>query len=67
MFLFFFPTEKQEKQEIFPKFKFNRGQNIWKASHPNIWGGKTENMEAQKMREKKCGNLDKKIFGKNGP
>ena len=41
-FLFFF----QEKQETFPKlniskvWKFNRGQNIWKASHSNFWGKK---------------------------
>ena len=37
----FFLQEKQEKQEeqlTFPKFgNLTRGQNIWKASHSNIW------------------------------
>ena len=63
-FLFFF----QEKQETFPKlniskvWKFNRGQNIWKASHSNFWEKKMENMEIQKLREKKIWKFGQKVL-----
>ena len=49
IFLLCLKQEKQERQETFPKFgNFNRGQNIWKAPHSNIWKKKSENMEIQK-------------------
>ena len=36
---------------IFKVWKFNRGPNIWKASHSNIWEKILENVEIQKLRE----------------
>ena len=54
-FLFLSFQEKQEKQEkqenISRVWKFDTGQNIWKASHSNIWGKKKENMEIQKIAQ----------------
>ena len=48
---------------------FNRGQNIWKASHSKFWGGgEMQNMEIQKnCAKKRCGNLDKTSFDKKRP
>ena len=55
IFLFFFQDkqEEQEKHETFQSLEiYNRGQNIWKASHSNIWK-KNGNMEKQKIARKK--------------
>ena len=70
--LFFFPrkTGKARKTGNISKvWKFNRGQNTWKASHSNIWKKKKrKNMEMQNItRTKKSGNLVKTSFDKNGP
>ena len=54
---------------FFPIFPlFNRGQNIWKASHSNIGAKKKRKIwKNKKLSEKNPGNLDKKSFDKNGP
>ena len=63
-FSFFFQEkqEKQEKQETFPKFgNLTEGRIFGRLRIPLFFGGK------KKLREKKCGNLDKKSFDKNCP
>ena len=75
IFLSFLPrkTGKAEKTgSIFSKvWKFNRGQNVWKASHSNIWKKKKEKKgkhgNTKTCAKKKTGNLDIKSFYKNGP
>ena len=49
-------------------WKFNRGQNIWKASHSNVWEKKMESFgNTKNCAIIKSGNLDEKSFDKNGP
>ena len=64
----FFP--KQEKQEktgnVSKVWKLNWGQNVWNASHSNIWKKKWKIWKYKKLREKKTGNLDKTSFDKKG-
>ena len=67
-FSFFFLQEKTGKAgktaNFFKVWKFNRGENIGKASHYNIWGKKRKLWKHKKLREKKNRNLDKKSFDK---
>ena len=63
-FSFFFQEkqEKQEKQETFPKFGNLTEGKIFDtlripASHSNICGKEKKNMEIQKMRKKKKGEI----------
>ena len=47
-FIFFFPKNKKSRRNRNRSkvWKFNRGQNIWNASHSNIWKKKKENIRA---------------------
>ena len=62
-FLLFFQEQgKQEKQETFPKFGNLTEGKIFDtlripASHSNICGKEKKNMEIQKMRKKKKGEI----------
>ena len=52
-FLRFFPKKNRKSGNISKVGKFNRGQNVWNASHSNIWKKKMENMEIPKVARKK--------------
>ena len=48
-------------------WKFNTRQNIWKASHSNIWGGKWIIWKYINLREKMSWILEKKSIDEDGP
>ena len=62
---FFFPrkTGKAGKAgNISEGCKFNRGQNIWNASHSNIWKNKWKLWKCKNCKKKKeSGNVDKAL------
>ena len=49
---FFLIKKNRKNRNISKVWKFKRGQNIWKASHSNIWKKKEEKYGNTKLREK---------------
>ena len=55
----FFPRKTENIAKV---WKFDRGQNIWKASRSNIWRKNLENMEIQKLAQKKNWKFRQKVL-----